>query len=213
MTVDQRGAHGEPLRKADHRVVHREIAMRMVLTDNLADRPGRLLVRTVGVDAALVHGVEDATVDGLQAVTHVGQGTSGDDRHRVFDEALTHLVAELADLQRTAVDVFAGVFTAVDVAKALLELALVLFLLVALVLDVDVGALVVAFGAGEQAPQILGQPLRFRRLRRVVHIVCHVLPPGFVVVVQSDYGDGYVIRPRCLASIDGSKWTRPRMTH
>ena len=87
------------------------------------------------------------------------------------------------------------------------------FVLALGILNVDVGALVVAFGAGEQAPQILGQPLRFRRLRRVVHIVCHVLPPGFVVVVQSDYGDGYVIRPRCLTSIDDSKWTRPKMTH
>ena len=62
VTVNERRAHGEPLRQADHGLIDREVAVRMVLTDNFADRPGRLLVRTVGVDAALVHCVQDATV-------------------------------------------------------------------------------------------------------------------------------------------------------
>lgn len=65
VTVDERRAHGEPLCQADHGLIDREVAVRMVLTDNFADRPGRLLVRTVGVDAALVHGVQDATVHRL----------------------------------------------------------------------------------------------------------------------------------------------------
>ena len=65
VTVDERRAHGEPLRQADHGLVDREVTVRMVLTDNFADRPSGLLVRTVGVDAALVHGVQDATVHRL----------------------------------------------------------------------------------------------------------------------------------------------------
>ena len=39
VTVDERRAHGEPLRQADHGLVDRGIAMRVVLTDNFADRP------------------------------------------------------------------------------------------------------------------------------------------------------------------------------
>ena len=65
VTVDERRAHGEPLCQADHGLIDRGVAVRMVLTDNFADRPGRLLVRTVGVDAALVHCVQDATVHRL----------------------------------------------------------------------------------------------------------------------------------------------------
>ena len=39
VTVDERRAHGEPLRQADHGLIDREVAMRVVLTDNFADRP------------------------------------------------------------------------------------------------------------------------------------------------------------------------------
>ena len=65
VTVNERRAHREPLCQADHGLIDRGVAVRMVLTDNFADRPGRLLVRTVGVDAALVHCVQDATVHRL----------------------------------------------------------------------------------------------------------------------------------------------------
>ena len=39
VTVDERRAHGEPLRQADHGLIDRVVAMRVVLTDNFADRP------------------------------------------------------------------------------------------------------------------------------------------------------------------------------
>ena len=50
------------LRQADHGLVDRKVTVRVVLTDNFADRPGRLFVWAVGVDAALVHRVQDAAV-------------------------------------------------------------------------------------------------------------------------------------------------------
>ena len=65
VAVDERRAHGEPLRQTNHGLVDRGVAVRMVLADNFADRPGRLLMRAVGVDAALVHGVQDAAVHRL----------------------------------------------------------------------------------------------------------------------------------------------------
>ena len=102
----------------------------MVLTDNFADRPGGLLVRAVGEDAALVHCVQNAAVNRLEAVADIRQGAGGDDRHRVLDEGLLHLAAELADLQRAAVHIRAGVLAAVVGAKTLLELLVVILVLV-----------------------------------------------------------------------------------
>ena len=57
MAVDERGAHREPLGKTDHRFVDRRVTVRVVLTDYFTDGPGRLLVRAVGIDTALVHRV------------------------------------------------------------------------------------------------------------------------------------------------------------
>jgi len=45
-----------------------------------------------GGDARLLHGIEDAPVDGLEAVTGVRQGAPRDDRHRVVDVRLLHLL-------------------------------------------------------------------------------------------------------------------------
>ena len=63
-------------------------------------------------------------------------------------------MTKLRDLELAAVDVLAGGLTAVDRAKALLELAVVgLLVLVIVALDVDVGALVGGLGAREQASE------------------------------------------------------------
>ena len=186
VAVDQRRAHGEPLGETNHRVVDGGVSVRVVLADDLADRPGRLLVRAVGEDARLVHGVEDAAVDGLQAVAHVGEGARGDDGHRVLDEALAHLVAELGDLEGPAVLVgLAGFLSAPCLAELLLELAVVLVLgvLRLLVGVVDVLALVGGLRSVEQAPQVLGEVAR--GLGRVVHVVCHVGPFSGVQKGQS----------------------------
>ena len=110
-------------------------------------------------------------MNGLEAVAHVGQGARGDDRHGVLDEALLHLGAKLAYLQRAAVDVgLAGVGAAVVSAEALFELLVVdvVLVLVGGVLDVYVALL----GALEQAPQVVGHPLG----GGVVVLVCHVWP-------------------------------------
>ena len=176
VAVDQRRAHGEPLGEADHRLVDGRVTVRVVLTDDFADRPGTLLVRAVGEDAALVHRVEDAAMDRLQAVAHVGQGAGRDDRHRVFDEALAHLMAELGELQGPAVFVhLAGVGAATGVAELLLELAVVVGVILVVALDVDVGALVLGTGAVEQTAQVVRQVGGVLAVV-LVDIVCHFWP-------------------------------------
>ncbi|VWM13599.1 Uncharacterised protein [Collinsella intestinalis] len=182
VAVDERGAHGEPLGEADHGVIDRGVAVRVVLTDNFADRPGGLLVRAVGEDAALVHCVQDAAVNRLEAVADIRQGAGGDDRHRVLDEGLLHLAAELADLQRAAVHIRTGVLAAVVGAKALLELLVVILVLVGLGVRVVRGG-VVLVGASEQALEVLGHTLGRGPLLElvVVHIVSHGFSLSVVV--------------------------------
>ena len=182
VTVHERGAHGEPLGHADHGLVHGEVAVRVVLADNFADRPCRLLVRAVGEDATFVHRIQDTAVDGLEAVADIGQGAGGDDRHRVLDEGLLHLAAEFADLQRAAVDVSAGVLAAIVGAEALLEVLVVILFLVGLGVGV-VPAVLVLRGAGEQALEVLGHALgcTLELALVVVHVVSHVFSLPVVV--------------------------------
>ena len=94
LAVDERGAHREVLRHAHQRVVDRQIAVRMVLAHRLADRARRLVVGPVGREVELVHRVEDAPVDRLEAVANVGQGAAHDHAHRVIEIAAFHFVED-----------------------------------------------------------------------------------------------------------------------
>ena len=92
LAVDQRVAQGEVLRHAHDGVVHRRVAVRMVLADDVADDAGRLLVRPVPVVVEVVHRVQYAAMHRLEAVARVRQGARDDDGHGVVHEGLPHLV-------------------------------------------------------------------------------------------------------------------------
>ena len=64
-------------------VVYRAVTVGMVFAQYLSHYAGALLVRRVGPRAHLLHGVEDASMHRLEAVTHVGQGPRDDDAHGV----------------------------------------------------------------------------------------------------------------------------------
>jgi hypothetical protein len=74
LAVDQHVAQREVLRHAHDGVVHRAVAVRVVLTDHVADDTRRLLVGPVPVVVELVHRVQHAPVHGLQAIARIGQG-------------------------------------------------------------------------------------------------------------------------------------------
>ena len=104
LAVDELVAHGEVLRHADERVVDRRVAVRVVVAHHVADDAGALDVRARRAEAALVHRVQDAAVDGLQAVADVGQRAADDDGHRVVEVRGAHLVLEGARLDVAAAD-------------------------------------------------------------------------------------------------------------
>ena len=69
--------------------------MRVVLTDNVADHTGRLLVGLVPVVAQLSHGEEHAAVDRFQAVAHIRQRPADDHAHGVIEIGLFHLLLDV----------------------------------------------------------------------------------------------------------------------
>ena len=92
LSFDERIAIGEVLRHAHHRAVHGGVAVRMVATEHVTDRRRRLAERLVVSEVILVHCVEDTTLSRLHTVADIGQCTAGDNAHRIFDEALAHLL-------------------------------------------------------------------------------------------------------------------------
>ena len=95
LAVDEQVAHRERLRHPDDRVVDRDVAVRMVLTDDVADDAGRLLVRSIPLVAELAHRVQDAPMHRFQAVPNVRQRATHDYAHRVIEVRLPHLVFEI----------------------------------------------------------------------------------------------------------------------
>ena len=108
LAVDERVAHREVLRQPHERVVDRRVAVRVEVAHHVADDAGALGVRPVGLQAGLVHGEQDAAVDGLQAVADVGQRAPDDDGHRVVQVGGAHLLLEPARLDVPAADQIRG---------------------------------------------------------------------------------------------------------
>ena len=89
---DQHVAQRKVLRHAHDGVVHRAVAVRVVLTDYVAHDTGRFLVRAVPVVVELVHREKHAPVHRLETIPRVGQGAPHDHAHGVIQVASPHLL-------------------------------------------------------------------------------------------------------------------------
>ena len=92
LAVDQRQPHGEALRHAHHGVVDRGVAMRVILTHDVADHAGRLAIGLIRRVAGLVHAVQDASMHRLQPVAGVRQRARHDHAHGVIEVGAAHLL-------------------------------------------------------------------------------------------------------------------------
>ncbi len=93
--VDEHVSHREVLAHANQGVVDRTVTVRVVVTHDVTDHLRALAVRRARADVVLEHRVDDPALDRLEPIAHVGQGAGDDDRHRVVDEALLHLLGDL----------------------------------------------------------------------------------------------------------------------
>ncbi|NYH18937.1 hypothetical protein GGD41_006165 [Paraburkholderia bryophila] len=94
LAVDQRVAHREVLREAHQRVVRRLVAVRVVLTQHVADHAcGLDRLRVVG-QAHVVHREQDAALHRFLAVAHVRQRAAFDHAHRILEVRAFRVIAE-----------------------------------------------------------------------------------------------------------------------
>ena len=61
-------------------------------THDVPDDAGRFTIGAIPVVAAFFHGIQDTTMNGLQAIAHVGQSAADDDAHRVIHVAAAHFI-------------------------------------------------------------------------------------------------------------------------
>ncbi len=100
LTIDQRIAHAERLRQAHHGIIHSRIAMRVIFTDHIPDHTGTFFIARGRVELELHHGIEQAAMDGLQAIPHIRQRASGNGRKRIGQIALAQGILERDGLNR-----------------------------------------------------------------------------------------------------------------
>ena len=100
LAVDQRIADGEVLREARQSIVNRLVAVGVEVAHGVADDLGAFAKLALRLEAELAHGVEHATVHGLQAVAHVGERPVHDGGERVSEVALFQSLAQVYGLDR-----------------------------------------------------------------------------------------------------------------
>ena len=89
---NQRVAQAPGLCQPDEGVIHREVAVGMVLAHDIADDAGALAGGAVRLQPHLLHGVKNAAMHRLQSVAHIGERAADDDRHRIVEIRLAHLL-------------------------------------------------------------------------------------------------------------------------
>ncbi len=95
LTIDQGNPHRPVLRHAGERVVNRAVAMRVIRTHHFADNFGRFAIRSAGGVAAHLSRVQNAPVNRLQTIAHIGQGARHDYTHRIIEVAGFHLIDDV----------------------------------------------------------------------------------------------------------------------
>ncbi|MNM28938.1 hypothetical protein D3C81_394640 [compost metagenome] len=95
LAIDQHVTQRERLCQTHQRVVHRLIAMRVVLTDDVTDDTCRLEVGLVAVRVEFIHRKQHTTMHRLEAIARIWQRAPHDHAHGVIEVALAHLVFQV----------------------------------------------------------------------------------------------------------------------
>ena len=63
----------------------------MIFSEHFTHDTSRFFVPGIGTDAHVVHGIQDAAMDGFQTVAGIRQGARYDHAHGVIEVGCTHL--------------------------------------------------------------------------------------------------------------------------
>ena len=83
------------MRHTNDGVVNRRITVRVVLTNHVTNDASGLFIRLVPIVIQFVHSEQDTTVNGLQAISDIGQCASDNNAHRVIHVGLLELVLDI----------------------------------------------------------------------------------------------------------------------
>ena len=92
LPINQGQTHGKGLRHTHQRIINRSIAMRMVFTHHIANHARRFAIGLVSCVAGFLHGKQDAPMDRLQPIAHIGQCPRHDHAHRVIEVGTAHFL-------------------------------------------------------------------------------------------------------------------------
>ena len=81
LLVDGHIADGKMLAQTNQGIVDRSVSVGMVTSQHVTNHRGALTCLSIVVQALLVHGVENAPMNGLESIPHVWQGTTHNDGH------------------------------------------------------------------------------------------------------------------------------------
>ena len=98
LAVHQQIAHGEILGHARHGLVDGRIAVRVVFPQHFPDDAGGFFEGRVGTDAHVLHGIQDAPVNGFQAIPGIRQGARHDDGHGIVKVRRAHGLVNVGHL-------------------------------------------------------------------------------------------------------------------
>ena len=92
LTIDQYISHSKWLSHSYNRVIDGSVAMRVVLTNHITNNSSRFFVRFIIVIAKHIHGVQDPSMNRLQAIPNIRKRPSNNNTHRVLQIGVTHLI-------------------------------------------------------------------------------------------------------------------------
>ena len=95
LAINQRITHVEILRHPDDGVISRIIAMRVIFTDDITDDSRRLHIGSVEGVVQNIHGEQNSTMHGLQAVAHIRQSTANNDTHGIVEVGLPEFIFDV----------------------------------------------------------------------------------------------------------------------
>ncbi len=90
LTVHERIAHREILRHTHHGFIYGRVAVRMVLAEYLSHDTGALARGPVVMQPHVIHRIQNATLHGLEAIAHIGQGARRNHTHGIAEVGRAH---------------------------------------------------------------------------------------------------------------------------